>query len=556
MKLHNPDVVGFATLAGDPVDDLHAVPKRYVDLRTAGGIFITDITPTGAGIVGLKEYVSGTIPADYYLSDAVTNTASIRVHFIAEPDAAGASIDATVNGTPVPVNNITPLDPNNPRVYQGFVDLVVDEEQTSQVIRIVSSTGSEYSINLAVLVGGPEIQSLDLGAYPAGQTEVKQGDSVTFSGVVGNDAESVRLLNFGVSGQQVTASLGAEDSGGAGFRSFNGTFTASNRSGDLNIRAIATNLLGTDGDTFTSVDSMVVSQTAPSFGTFTPTYPAGQEAIKGSESADFNLVINNADEVTYAPAAGLSIADPTVYNANKTVTRSGEDIQYSFGTNNISVTATRTANGAVRTQNFALSVANVAPTAEIIIVGSPSSLRSDADGEAYTVELRANQNLLQAPDSLDIPANAGLFAGSWTRVNDSRWRKTLTIRDTDLRGDHQFTNLTITGLAGVQGNSITSGDTYRIAGSLQRDLTVPALAQFVEIGTTVFNVNNLTVSYKGADVLDYYPDKREVQKGFTIVDSNGDFVGNGGTHVWISDSAFAGANTSGTLVLEYEEGEG
>ena len=89
---------------------------------------------------------------------------------------------------------------------------------------------------------------------------------------------------------------------------------------------------------------------------------------------------------------------------------------------------------------------------------------------------------------------------------------------------------------------------------MQRDLTVPALSQMVAIGTYVYDVSNVIVSYKGADVLAYQADKTDVQKGFTIVDSNGDVDPNG-NFVWISDSAFAGSNTSGTLILEFEETE-
>ena len=106
MKLHSPKVVGHALLSGDPVDALHAVPKQYVDLRTAGGIFIIDIEPVGEGIVGLKEYVPNTIPADFYLDHAVTNTETVRVQFMAEPDMAASSIEATVNGQAALIENI------------------------------------------------------------------------------------------------------------------------------------------------------------------------------------------------------------------------------------------------------------------------------------------------------------------------------------------------------------------------------------------------------------------------------------------------------------------
>lgn len=552
MKLHSPQVIGHATLAGDPVEDLHAVPKQYVVKRTAGGIFVTNITPQSSGLVGLKEYVTGTIPADYYLEDAVTNTADIRVHFIAEPDMAGQSIDVTVNGVAADPANITAIDPANPRVYSGFVDLTIDDQATEVTITAISSTGTEYECTLQVLIGGPEVSSLTLGSYPNGQTEVKAGDTVSISGVIGNDAQTVTLVNSGVSGQSKNLVLGAADSAGAGFRTISGSFIVSSRSGTLSAQVFGTNLLGTEGDPYTSDNTMVVSQVYPSFGSITETYPGTQEAIKGNESMTFTMSITNADTVLYSPNAGLSVTDPSVYNATKTVTRVDETIGYQVDTNNISVTATRTANGAVSTTNLQIDVANDVPTADIIIVGTPDSLRSSVAGEDYTVEVRSDQKMIGAPSSL--VASGGTLSGSWTRVSDTRYRTTLTIDDSVAKGNHTFSGLTITNLAEVDGSTITAGDSYLVAGIVQRDLTVPALSQMVAIGTYVYDVSNVIVSYKGADVLAYQADKTDVQKGFTIVDSNGD-VDSNGNYVWISDSAFAGSNTSGTLILEFEETE-
>lgn len=551
MKLHSPKVVGHALLSGDPVDALHAVPKQYVDLRTAGGIFVTDLVPVSEGIVGLKEYMPNTIPSQFFLSHAVTNTENVRVQFLAEPNMGASSVEVTANGVAAQIENIT-ADPDNPRLYTGYVDLTLDPEVTEQTILVVSSTGYEYSFSLDVLIGGPEISQLSLGDYPGSQTQVKQGDTVTVSGVVGNDAEEVRLLDYGVSGQQKQLTLGADDSAGAGFKAFTGSFVVSNRTGDLPIRAIATNLLGTDGDPFTSTDTMDVSQVKPTFGAIGYSYPAGQQAIKDNESVNVSMTVTNADVVNYSAAAGLGVTDPNNYAATKTVSRVDETIGYQVDTNNVTITATRSSNGAVSTTRWRVSVADDVPDAQIVIPGNPDSLRSSAEGEVYNVEVRADQKLLGAPTSLT--ATGGTLSGNWNKISDTVWRTTLTVDDSVPRGTHTFADLVITNLADVDGSTITSGDQYLVAGIVKRDITVPALEQYVAIGTNVYDVSNVIVSYKGADVLTYYPDKRDVQKGFTIVDSEGN-LDSTGDHVWISDSAFAGSNTSGTLVLEFEETE-
>lgn len=553
MDLHNPSVRGHALLQQDPVNELHAVPKRYVDLRTAGGIFVTDIVPTSSGIVGLKEYHPDTVPADYFLSKAVTNTANVTVQFIAEPGMQDTSITAIIESslgqTAIPVTNITAG--SSPRVYQGSIDITVDDALTTDTLRLVSSTGAEVTVDLDILVGGPPVSSVTLGAYPGSQTAVKQGDTMTLTGVVRNDAESIRILNFGASGEEKTLSLGAEDSAGAGFRTFNGSFTVSNRSGSLPVRVVATNILGTDGDIFTSVDNADLDQTFPTFGTFSASYPASQEAIKGNETVNVDIPISNADDFSYSVASGLSIDSPTAYSLTKAVTRVDETIQYSVGSNNITVTATRTSNGAVTVRSFAVSVANAAPTAQIVIVGG-STLRSSPGGENYQVEIRSDQELIGQPNDLQVVANTGTLSGTWSRVNDSRYRTTLTVFDADTKGTHSFSSMVITGLAGVQGSTITSGANYTIAGITQRDLVVPALQQEVAIGTFVTDINNVVVSYKGADVLELRNDTTQYAKGFTITDGSGNYDPNG-SHVFITDATFAGSNTSGTLVLEFEE---
>ena len=556
MKAHTIDVLGKCTLPGLPNEDLEAAPKLYVDLATAGGIFITDITPTSVGgnnIVGFKQYEADTIPADFLMVDGITNVAAIRIHFLAEPKHAlyklGVIAKYNDGANEVAAQSIT-QHANDMRLYEGYVDIVLDDQKLEETITLVSSTGSEAAVHLDLLIGGPEVSALTIGSLPNGQTEVKQGDIVPVSGVVSNDATSVKVLNFGVSGDAHSLSLDAEDSGGAGLRTFSGSITVSNRSGLLSAQATGTNMLGTEGDAFNS-NQITLNQTHPSIGNASYSYPGGQQAIKGSESVDIDITITNADVYNYDPAVGLSIDSPTAYAVTKTVTRADETISYSVNAELLTVTATKSSNGAVTVKSFDINVVNTPPSASLSFLGGHSRLRSDADGETYTLQITPNQPLLNAPDSLVGAANAGAFSGNWSQSGNN-FRHNFTVTDSDTRGVHAWGSFLITGLSGIQASTITAGANYEIGGFLARTVIMPALSQFADIGTFVSDFSKVRAQYVGADELVRQVDLSQVSKGFTIVDSNGD-LDNNGNFVFLNDAAFAGTNTSGTLQVEVEE---
>lgn len=558
MKATKLDVLHKCLVPAIPEENRDAASKQYVDFSTAGGIFIVGVEPTsntGNNIVGFQEYVQGTIPEDYLVTEATTNVAEVRIHFLAQPNVNQFSIGVVAEweeGAKTETAQSITVAPNDARLYAGYVDIVLDPENIEETVRLISSTGTDVELNLNVLIGGPEVQSVTLGDLPEGQTEVKAGDTLSISGVVGNDAVSIDVFNSGVSGDRHQLTLDAEDSAGAGFRNFSGTVVVSSRNGTLAATVAATNMLGTEGD---SVDSqtITVSQTAPSISNASYTYPAGQQAIKDAESVDLGISITNADSYEYVPEAGLTIDSPNSYSATKTVTRTDDGtIQYSVGNNNLlTVTATRASNGAVTTRQFDINVVNTAATAALSILGNPARLRTSAGGENYTLQVSPNQPLLEAPTALEAGANAGEFTGNWSQSGNN-YRHTFTVDDSDSRGTFQFTNIEITGLSGIVSNTIASGDSYTIGGLVARTLVMPALSQIVAIGSTVADFSKTRAQYVGADELERKGNTAQFVKGFTVTDDQGNYDPNGG-YLFLTDSAFAGANTSGTLEVEFEE---
>lgn len=541
-----------ATLSADPVENFDAVTKQYVDSIVVtgvatGGLFFTNISPTSTGIVGSKQYVGNTTPSNKVILEGTSDTNNVRVTLFAEGPSSFYSPTVTVTTVPPqaggPIVATLVEDANDKRAFTATVDLVGITADT--VVTASSSTNAVASATIRRAQAGPEVATLVIGTLPGGQTEAKQGDVVPVTGTVPNTATYAEVISGLAANALSVLTVGAADSAGAGFKTITGTFVVSSASGLQSIQARARNALGTFGGPFTSTNQITLSQVYPIIGARTITYPATQSGLKGTESATVAATVTNFDTISYTSSADLTVTAPTAYAASKTVTRAGGT--YVYGVNNYTITATRTSNGAVTTATAAVTIANAAPTAAITITGNPARLQSSPAGQNYTVTVTANQRLNAAPD---ITPSSGTFTGSWTG-GPTAWTRTLRILDTDPKGAQTFT-ASLTNLANVNGTTLTAGGTYTVGGFPTRTITFPAFARFAPIGTSVTDITKVTSSYTGAAALTRYTDTGDYFQGFTIVDSAGNYDPTG-THLYISDAAFAGSNTTGTLQLDITE---
>ena len=549
MRAQRLEMIGI-TLSEAPATPDAAVRKDYVDALVSGApVFITDITPSSTGIVGLKEYEAGTVPSDVVLTDATSDTQNIRVYFLA--DSPGTSYSPTLTADVGGVGSFSPDSmtelANTPRMFEGYFDLTITQNET---INITSSSGATASADVIYGADGPEAVSFTIGALPGSQTELKQGDVVSYSGTAPNDAVDGTVQNSGAA-QSGTVVLGADDSAGAGFKTLSGSFTVGSNSGLQNLVVVLENTLGTNGDPVNSTNQVTLNQTYPTIGTLSYTYPAGQSALKGSETVTIDSTVTNADTVDYTSSANLTVTSPTVYNVSKTVTRIGGN--YVNGVDNYTITANKASNDATTVVNGQVTIANVAPTAAITISGSPSRLRSSAAGEDYTVQITANQVLDEAPS---LTAGSGTWQGSWT-LNGSTWERDLRIDDTDTKGAQSFSSIALPSIAGdsLDGTVISSGSAYTVGGFLARQITFAAFSQYEAIGTSVVDINKTECRYVGVEPdLTLRNDTNNVTQSYTITDSGGTYNATG-NYVFINDVDFANSNTSGTLLVEIEEVE-
>lgn len=547
MQIHQS-----ASLTSDPVYDMDAATKRYVDNQITtgaiiGGLFFTNIAPTSTGIVGSKTYVAGTVPTNTVISNATTDTDNVTVTLYAEGGSAFFSPTITVTTVPAQVGGpivatLTVPSPGD-RVFTATVNLTGIAANT--VVNAVSSTNASATTTITRAEAGPALTALSMGAYPGSQTAVKSGDTLAVTGTVANTATYAEIIAGGAANALTVLTLGAADSAGAGFKTITGSFTVGSGTGNQSISVRARNTLGTFGTTFVSTNTRLLDQTFPVIGARSIAYPGGQSALKTSESATITATVTSFDTISYT-GTNISIASPTAYTAAKTVTRTGGT--YSFGVNNYTITANRAANNATTTASSAVTIADAAPTAGITY--SPTGrMASSPTGVDHTVTITASQQLLSAPS---LVASSGTWQGGGWAGSGTTWTRVLRIVDTDPKAAQTFSALSATGLAGVVGSTITSGAAYTVGGFAVRTITFPAFAQFAAIGTNIVDITKVTASYTGSTVLARQTSTANFLQGFTIVNGSGVYDPTGG-FLFITDADFAGSNTSGTLQLNIAE---
>lgn len=569
MKIHQ------STDIDEPQSPRQVANKQYVDKMAAAGspapVFVTDITNAGSGIVGSKTYVANTVPANTVILTALSDDDTVGITVLAEGGSAFYSPVLTVTGSPALVvgqgSTISlTQDQYDKRTFTGTANVTISGTTT---VTITSDTGSTASVVVNRAAAGPDISTLVIGAYPGSQTAVRSGQIVSFSGTVPNATTAVDIVAFGAAAVKANAAtFGAADSAGAGFKTATGTFTVSAGTGALAIQARAKNSLGTYGATKTSSNTIILDQVLPTITGLAIVYPGVQEAIKGTEQATLNFTIANAADSTFTPSGSISLLSGGGSLENTAVVQGVGTGDVITGTN-VSIVANKPSNGSTVTVTALVKVVNASQVNSISIVGSPTRLISSAAGQSYTVYIESTLDLIgdgsgQAAFAPTFTAPAGLLSGI-TRINDKRWQATLTIKDTDVRGATAFTDISTTGISGIQVTT-ASGTAYTVGGFTERTLVIPlfspgVIGRTVDLGTSVGDVTKLFANLSGT-VLTFTPDVNDAPLKFSISD-----VGQGfstpytqvaaydanGHFFYLNDRDQAGANTTGTMTVTIRE---
>lgn len=489
-----------------------------------GGVFALDAQPAGAGIVGGKQYADGTVPAARVLTEATSDSATVRVYVGCNGGAENYSPAITVAGVPAILTETA-----TKRWFEGYADVPLTVGEN--IIAIESDDGAITSVIINRVGAGPAVAAIVFGTYPGAQTSLKSGDLIDCTITTDLDAVTVTVQAGGAAGGSVTMPV----VGGIA----HGIIAIGSAIGMQGVTAIARNGFGTDGDAFASAASLLLDQTYPSIGAITIGYDNGLQALGLAETGTLACTIGNADSVIYT-SPDVLIADGNSYAPSKIIANNRTG--YVGTGTNLTITANRAANNATTTAGTLVRIATIAPTASISIAGNPARLTSSPTGLDYEVRITPSQLVSTAPT---LTASHGAWQGVWQNMG-TYWRRSLRIADSTPRGAATFSGLSITGPSGITGNTITGGAAYTVGGFSQRTVTFPAFSRVAPLGVSVGNEAKTAAQIAGGAVLARHSDTGIYANGYYIANSDGSYNPTG-DYLGLSDSVFAGSNTTGTL---------
>ena len=356
------------TLDGVDVASL-GTSVSQVQSGAAEFVFFSDVLDN-IGVTN-KTYYNTPDPNLYLSSVEVTTAENLRVEMQWDGPNDDYMGSAYIEGQQIPFGNIQQLG-NNTRRFIGFIDNLNIEGKTQLS---GEANGRTVIIPLSEAGGGPEAIDIRIDPITAatpkpgeniGSTHLKQGDSLNiYVDFDTNDVSSIKVLGSGLAQQINFANYSLVESNGV----FTATIpiTVSNVSnGSHGVAVQAVNAFGSTGDAISSEvfvhgsGTRDVDQIYPSISASNPTsYNGRTDGLREGESTTFNNSISNwnssSDLVSYTTSNDISITDPTVFQSVKTV----DYVQGIYNnSNNVTISASKTANGATDTDSITVKIAN------------------------------------------------------------------------------------------------------------------------------------------------------------------------------------------------------
>lgn len=516
----------------DMIDNLNKV--------VGGAVFATNVTPSGVGIVTNKHYVDG-----YVIDSCTTTDSSVTIQILAITGYTQLKPIVTIND--VTVTNLTAS--TNEDTWVGSLSLPVPDDG---IFTLIHNDGHQTTLSVISDNRSPTIISGHFtGDYPTNQSELKSGD--TFSFVVTADMPFTKIYvdAYGAYNATVITVPSATTS-----HTFTGTIanrgnTTQFFGARLRVQIENQNFSPYFTTNVTShvdkIDGIYLNNVTPAITIGSISYPNSQQALKNNESATFNLSISNYETFHVSGIGELDLSSVGI--GPSSVSRiSGS---YNVSTNNMTVTAIRTANGTSASLSSIVKIANVAPQ---ITVSDPVSMLSGGSygttPQSYTITITANQLLASAPLLQVAGVNKGVFTGTGFSGSGASWSRPVTIADTDTKGEFNWLNPYAVGLSGLSTNVITGDSIYRIAGFVKRTITIPAWPErSAVIGTIVYDVSKLKCSNLSSGNSDsfnwtYKSTTDPEALKYTITNSN----------TWYNcDVPNSVSNTTGTIQIEIQE---
>jgi len=396
----------------------------------------------------------------------------------------------------------------------------------------------------------PELLTLAFsGAYPGAQTELKEDDNFQIDGTTDKDIDRVRVLDYEACQLEEFAVAVGTSFSVSGTIADRGNVAVA-RPARVQVRDAttgawsATRDTNLGGGTTDGVDVVNCNNLHPTVSILTPIgYPAGQQALKASESATVGVSAANYDSiVASSPNSELNITGgPPSYTATRIAGT------YNVTVANFRLVATRNANGAETIRQYVIQIAAVAM--QLTVALPAARLRSGGnDGtsiQSHTITVNSDQEIQSF--TMDPEAGGGVWSGSWGGSATSRTR-TLQVHDDDTKGVYTWQNVSAVNLALIPTTVIGTNPTYTLGGFVARSLTFAAFATQTAMDVEVVDFTKLQA---GIFTATSQPALKQaigtppsVTNGYTI-----NATGSKPTQVIWLDTAAAGSNSGGTAQI-------
>jgi len=511
------DTLNFRTLAGSPNIKLTQTDNTItVDVSgniqgINGGVFITDVVANGDGNISQKVTSSQGIVLDSFVTDISTITVSIKAitgntNFV--PDVLLETEPITLTGTGTNV------------IFDGDINIDISDMPDINKLTVTHEDGASHFATIGYDTKPIILDaSIALGEdYPGIQTEIKSGQTIDITFSTDVSVDEVTINKYGLtanaasptifpltSGKIHTITLTVANNGSytalEHFFGFSLTVKKSNPSLSVSLPWISD--ITPDVDL---VNVLNVNNLTPTISIGAPTYPAGQQALKDTESSTISNAINYYDALVYSsPNGDLGIGTPTVYQPSLNVTRLLGTSGYNINTYNLRIEASRIANNTTASDEIVVYIADTIATMNV--VSQPTRFISYGnDGTTFgqiatnqkTVTINSDQLLLDPPSlATDILTTAtwedsSTFSGGGTSFTNS-----MRVLDDALKGTFNYSSPIGYNLANIPVNFTPFN--YTIGGFVSRTVTKQGFVSDTSIGVpvTTFTKLNTDLNWSG-----------------------------------------------------------
>lgn len=528
----------------------------------SGGVFITDVQPHNVGKSVSITYATGlAVNGGYNVVESIVtddNEVDVTVMAYGAGDAWQPEVTINAGGAVV-----LTMQTGRQRQFEGSQSAIA---LGAGELIARTNQGNTHEVTVTIQAG-PDTTSVLIGALPGTQTAAKSGDSIDVTGTTSdyNAGDEVRLVDQEAFIQSAWVPV-VDNGDGTGTFTISGTVSV--RLGGGNRAYVeARNKFGAVGAQGVSGNSITLDQSIPSFTFISLTYPVGQGALKGSETADIVLSPNQVGAspvyLFESPNGDLSIPDPALFSGSKTLTRIAGD--YNDSVVNFRCSVLRSENGASALYEHIVEIANVAP---VIGVSLPAArLRSDlvANGGAdHTITVTADQKLNLAPVLNASSAVRGRLTGIADSGNQKIWTGTMNVDDADEKGVFAWQGLTAVNKAGISTTTITTGGSYTLGGFLPRTITwTPGFNRIQPLGVRCADFSKLSAQDNNTNTMTHQTtDLADENMGtpsylYTVTDGAQAILAtpnvNIDNYLYWTDTFSAQTNSTGTATITVEE---